>query len=176
MKRLYPALRLLLQFVVLAAAFVLWPLFYLLDVWRLRELLFSFRGRLGRKAWWRTLSIYLLYGFVIGVCLGLAEPYLGPSPLVYWGLLTALVFVPILVSAVAAGVRRLHDTGKSGWWLLVFYGIPGALFGIPGNTNVSDDTAGVFYLLALPFLAWSIFALGCQRGTVGANGYGGVAG
>jgi uncharacterized membrane protein YhaH (DUF805 family) len=173
MKKLHPLLELLLKFVLVAAAFFLWPLFYLFDLWRQRKRLFSFEGRIGRKVYWRTLSIYLLYGIVMGTCLGLAEPWLGGSLLLYWGLLTALVFVPILVSAVAAGVRRLHDSGKSGWWLVLFYGLPGALFGIPGNANASDDTAGLCYLLALPFLIWSIFTLGCQRGTIGANGYGG---
>jgi uncharacterized membrane protein YhaH (DUF805 family) len=25
----------------------------------------------------------------------------------------------VLVPGVAVGIRRLHDTGKSGWWLLI---------------------------------------------------------
>src|SRR2546430_1678715 len=32
--------------------------------------------------------------------------------------LLAIFYVGILLPALAVGVRRLHDTGRSGWWLL----------------------------------------------------------
>ena len=36
--------------------------------------------------------------------------------LMYWG--TALITV---IPTLAAGVRRLHDVNKSGWWLLIYF-------------------------------------------------------
>ena len=35
------------------------------------------------------------------------------------GLLTTLYSLAILIPSIAVGVRRLHDTGRSGWWLLI---------------------------------------------------------
>ncbi|WP_423907512.1 DUF805 domain-containing protein [Candidatus Spongiihabitans sp.] len=35
----------------------------------------------------------------------------------YWDLIYPLVYLPILPQ-IAAGVRRLHDTNRSGWWML----------------------------------------------------------
>lgn len=35
------------------------------------------------------------------------------------GLLGLLYSIAILVPSIAVGVRRLHDTGRSGWWLLI---------------------------------------------------------
>ena len=35
------------------------------------------------------------------------------------GLLTTLYSLAILIPSIAVVVRRLHDTGRSGWWLLI---------------------------------------------------------
>ena len=32
-----------------------------------------------------------------------------------------IVVIPMLVSGIAVGIKRLHDRNKSGWWLLLFY-------------------------------------------------------
>ena len=64
----------------------------------------DFRGRSRRSEyWWASLGIYLL-GLV--VCLVLDDLSF------IWTLLT---FVPSL----ALGVRRLHDIGRGGWWVLI---------------------------------------------------------
>ena len=36
-----------------------------------------------------------------------------------YGILTLLVTLGLLIPSLAAGVRRLHDTDRSGWWLLI---------------------------------------------------------
>jgi uncharacterized membrane protein YhaH (DUF805 family) len=33
--------------------------------------------------------------------------------------LNSLYGLAVLVPSLAVGVRRLHDTGRSGWWLLI---------------------------------------------------------
>ena len=35
------------------------------------------------------------------------------------GLLGGLLTLALLIPSIAVGVRRLHDTGRSGWWLLI---------------------------------------------------------
>jgi uncharacterized membrane protein YhaH (DUF805 family) len=32
---------------------------------------------------------------------------------------TPVLFLGLLVPGLAVGVRRLHDVGRSGWWLLI---------------------------------------------------------
>ena len=34
-------------------------------------------------------------------------------------LLTLIYGLAVLLPGIAVGIRRLHDTGKSGWWLLI---------------------------------------------------------
>ena len=35
------------------------------------------------------------------------------------GLLTGIYQLAVLIPSLAVGARRLHDTGKSGWWQLL---------------------------------------------------------
>lgn len=35
------------------------------------------------------------------------------------GILHFVVALGLLVPSIAIAIRRLHDTGKSGWWLLI---------------------------------------------------------
>lgn len=71
----------------------------------------NFKDRTSRSDyWWATLGVFLLalvLGFVFGL-LGVVGSFLS------W-LLDIALFVPEL----AMSVRRMHDIGKSGWWLLI---------------------------------------------------------
>lgn len=35
------------------------------------------------------------------------------------GILSTIYSLAVLIPAIAVGVRRLHDTGRSGWWMLI---------------------------------------------------------
>ena len=60
---------------------------------------------------------------IISIALGIIEVALG------WGdedggILTGLYSLFILVPSIAVGVRRIHDSNKSGWWILLpFYNL-----------------------------------------------------
>lgn len=70
----------------------------------------DFTGRASRpEYWWFFLSYVIVY-FVALVL----DAALGTS-----GVLTLLVALAYFLPMLAAGVRRLHDTGRSGWWLLI---------------------------------------------------------
>ncbi|MFK5983562.1 MAG: DUF805 domain-containing protein [Flavobacteriaceae bacterium] len=76
----------------------------------------DFNGRSRRQEYWMFLLFNLLFGFVAATLdrlLGMTINGLlyGPLYLVY-GL---IVFIP----GLAVAIRRLHDTGKSAWYLLV---------------------------------------------------------
>lgn len=38
-----------------------------------------------------------------------------------WEFLSSLYSLAVLLPAIGVGVRRLHDTGKTGWWLLLHF-------------------------------------------------------
>lgn len=68
-----------------------------------------FTGRVTRKSFW----IYVLVCLVIFIPLKLA------ADAVLLGGLVDLLALVVLVPSIAITARRLHDTGKSGWWQLV---------------------------------------------------------
>ena len=72
------------------------------------------------------------------------------------------------VSGVAVGLKRLHDRGMSGWWLLVFYLLPAVLDGI----GRAVDVPIVFSLAGSVISIWALVVLGFLRGTAGVNQYG----
>ena len=75
----------------------------------------TFSGRAKRSEFWWFYLFTTLVTWGVAIVAGAMFPY---DPAMWMTLinLTSLVFfLPIL----AAGTRRLHDTGKSGWWLLI---------------------------------------------------------
>lgn len=76
---------------------------------------FGFAGRSGRRAFWWAFLFNFLFLVVAGIVDGLAfDEYDDEQGLVI-GCASLLTVIPML----AAQFRRLHDTGKSGWWFLL---------------------------------------------------------
>jgi len=70
----------------------------------------QFVGRAGRaEFWW-----FALANFIASLILNLLGRASGIF--VVLGLIYSL---GVLVPSIAVGIRRLHDTTKSGWWLLI---------------------------------------------------------
>ena len=75
-----------------------------------------FQGRARRKEYW----YFVLFNVIIGFVLGFIDGLIGTYDMVTGvGLLSVLYSLAVLVPGVAVTVRRLHDTGRSGWWILV---------------------------------------------------------
>jgi uncharacterized membrane protein YhaH (DUF805 family) len=71
----------------------------------------DFKGRASRpEYWWFFLSFAVLY-FAAAIIGGTNESGFGP--------LSALVLLAYILPLLAAAVRRLHDTGRSGWWYFI---------------------------------------------------------
>lgn len=70
-----------------------------------------FSGRARRKEYW----MFVLVNFILGIVLGFIEALSGIDS----SIPVAIYQVAILVPSIAVGVRRMHDTNHSGWWLLV---------------------------------------------------------
>ena len=82
----------------------------------------TFSGRAPRpEFWWWTLAVFLAL-----LILGLIESLL-LAPLLGFGIgdedagqpLSALASLALILPNLAVGARRLHDTGRTGWWLLI---------------------------------------------------------
>lgn len=79
----------------------------------------GFSGRARRSEYWYW-SLAATIGYVVAAVLAaVAKPL---------GFLAILYYLAIIVPTLAVGARRLHDTGKSGWWLLIsFVPLAGAI-------------------------------------------------
>ena len=65
----------------------------------------EFRGRAIRSEYW----YFTLFTVIASIALEASE----------FDRLSILFSIVILLPSIAAGVRRLHDTDRSGWWLLI---------------------------------------------------------
>ncbi len=93
----------------------------------------NFSGRAGRREYW----MFFAANFAMCMILSMVDAATGIPVL---GLLYMLA---VLIPAIAVSIRRLHDGGRSGWWLL-FGLIPflGALallvmMALPGTPSVN---------------------------------------
>ncbi len=83
-----------------------------LDAWKNYA---NFQGRARRKAYW----MFILFNLIALVILGLIESAIGLSGQNGYGILTGLYTLAMILPLIALAVRRLHDTGRSGWWILI---------------------------------------------------------
>lgn len=70
-----------------------------------------FDGRARRKEYW----MFVLVNFFISIGIGLVEGLLGLGQI-----LGSLYGLAILIPFFAVSVRRLHDSGRTGWWVLLW--------------------------------------------------------
>jgi len=76
---------------------------------------FNFRGRTARAEFW--LFYFMLY--VLSLITYFLDKAFGTASVHGGGLLSGLFVLFNVVPQVAVGVRRMHDTDHSGWWLLL---------------------------------------------------------
>lgn len=85
----------------------------------------TFSGRASRREFWLFISTVFAVEVAGALALEASSGGTGGAALAAWLLLEALWF-STLIPSIAVSVRRLHDTGKTGWchllWLL---GLPG---------------------------------------------------
>lgn len=71
----------------------------------------DFNGRSRRKEFW----MFQLFNFIISIVLGVISAVVGDTDLV----LSTMYGLMILIPSLSVLVRRLHDTGRSGWWFFI---------------------------------------------------------
>jgi len=71
----------------------------------------TFSGRARRKEYWYFVLVYMLAAVVMGILAAI----LGRAG----AILTSVFYLGVIIPSLAVGVRRMHDTDRSGWWLIV---------------------------------------------------------
>ena len=78
----------------------------------------TFSGRARRKEYW----MFVLINFIITWVIGIIEKAIGLTFTVSGaeiGIITLIYSLFILIPSLALTARRLHDTDRSGWWILI---------------------------------------------------------
>lgn len=147
----------------------------------------NFTGRARRAEYWYFVLFMSLFGIVarvLDVILFADKPIgLALSPI------STLFSLFFLIPNLAVSVRRLHDIGRSGKWVLLYYVLiivwlvalmvtgASALAGAVATGMLSSLSAGFFATLFGGGLVIVVFAIMlliwcCLPGIVGANKYG----
>ena len=75
----------------------------------------TFQGRATRKEYW----MFFLFSLIIMFGLAIFEGFIGMFPYTEESVLINIYSVAVFLPSWAVGVRRMHDTGRSGWFLLI---------------------------------------------------------
>ncbi len=140
---------------------------------RLRRL-FTTTGRESRLAFWRFQLRQQLAGtavFYLAIVVAMAGGgWLAVAPL--------LLLAPIAVAGICFYARRLHDRGRSGWWVAAFAMGPyllemaAHLLASQGGSLLTALVALPVVLGALALAVWGWVEVGFRRGTRGPNAFG----
>lgn len=122
----------------------------------LKDVLFSFKGRIPRSTYWyyQLASIVIggMLGGILGVIAGIAASTTSDSDtinaiLLVTNCLVLIITLPLAYMGLAVSVKRAHDRDHSGWFVLI---------------------------ALIPFIGglWILIELGFMEGTIGSNQYG----
>ena len=104
----------------------------------------TFSGRARRMEYW----LFVLFCFIGNIVASVVDALLGLSLSVEHeiGLLRPIWDVALLLPWLAVAVRRLHDTDRNGWWVLLIF---------------------------IPIFGWLVLIVfNCLRGDAGTNRFG----
>lgn len=140
---------------------------------------FSFRGRIGRRHYWVSTLLYVL-AFIVGIGVMITLAALNYNPpddtitartivgFVLLGIAMIGFIFAISIGLASSGVRRLHDRGKSGYWLMLYYLLPWMMV-----KNAYWDIVGAIICgLAAVIVMWAMIDLGILRGENRSNAFG----
>lgn len=70
----------------------------------------AFEGRAGRAEYWWFVLANILVSIALQAIAGASDAL---------GILSIIWSLGLLIPGLAVAIRRLHDTNRSGWWLLI---------------------------------------------------------
>ena len=126
----------------------------------------QFSGRSRRKEYW----MFILFVIIASVLIAIVESILGLDKMLETtGPISAMFSLGTLIPYIAVAVRRLHDTNRSGWWLLLPL-IPYAL--VVGGVVTMNMALAVIGGIAAFAAGVTVLVFLCLGGTDGPNRFG----
>jgi uncharacterized membrane protein YhaH (DUF805 family) len=106
---------------------------YFLDVLKNKYALFN--GRARRAEYWYFTLFNVIISFVLGFLAGMIK--------MPW--IASIYSIAVLIPGIAVAIRRMHDVGKSGWFILIpIYNLILAVTeGQRGPNEYGEDPKGV---------------------------------
>jgi uncharacterized membrane protein YhaH (DUF805 family) len=156
----------------------------------LTELLFSFKGRIGRQYWWLT-------SLAVAVIAGMASSLVEHASMVtgngainpetqefepsapFFAVIVAMGLTNAWIN-YALGAKRLHDRDRTAWWLVAQAVLLTAAVALVFAALAMPDAerkpwyvaAGAFGVVAFGLSIWLFAELGFLKGTAGQNRFG----
>lgn len=84
----------------------------------LRDNYANFEGRARRTEYWMFQLFNIIALIVLEVVMGIFTA-ISPKIGMLFGVLVVIYALGLIVPSLAVATRRLHDTGRSGWWQLI---------------------------------------------------------
>jgi uncharacterized membrane protein YhaH (DUF805 family) len=144
---------------------------------------FDFSGRSSRAEFW----FFVLFVFVLSIVASVLDAILFGNYGQGVAVLSSLVSLVHLIPSLSVSVRRLHDSDRTGWWIMLgFVPVAGLIVALGGSAMMffggpgADPFAG-FAALGTGLMLTALISLivlivlivfYCTRGTPGANRYG----
>lgn len=85
-----------------------------LDAWKNYV---NFTGRSRRTAYW----MFVLFNVLAIILANVIDNVLGLAGDGGYGPLSMIYGLAVFLPGLALAIRRLHDTGRSGWWMLISF-------------------------------------------------------
>jgi uncharacterized membrane protein YhaH (DUF805 family) len=128
---------------------------------------FDYKGRASRSEFWWFWLFYIIIMNIFNIIV--RARFQENTGFYIFVISCGVIILAILLALVSAFVRRLHDTNRSGWWLLLWIFIM-ALFLITAKKQLfvlSIILSIVFLIDTIILIVWL-----CQDGDYDANKYG----
>jgi uncharacterized membrane protein YhaH (DUF805 family) len=156
--------------------------------------LFGLKGRITRAGLWLALLVILCWMSLVAALIAGGSKLLGgPASFHFdvndifaaldpetYRLMARAGFGPAIIYGigtplfawvfVATCIKRLHDRGKSSWWMLPFFVIPGLVDQFAGRLGETSELVVGTVVVLLYF--WGFIELYCLAGEPGANRFG----
>ena len=104
----------------------------------IKEIMFSFKGRIPRKTYWYSFLGIIVASFVLMFLVALLTG--GNESAI--SVIMLILYIPLIWVSLAIQVKRWHDRNKSGWWVLIsFVPLIGPIWALIENGFLAGDEA-----------------------------------